>query len=201
MASENSSGGTIALIILIIVILLVAGYLYMKSVWNKISFVIAFKGIDFGAINISDLDNIGQTNTKIRLGLKVSNGNNFSIPFTNLRAWLYYDNTLIAQTTEELAFKKYTVLANSNKIIDESIAKGPTGMPCSFGNGTYNENGNCELTEITDLVNVYLNPSSVQLIKEIANKTNPAISYSVKLNVFGIPFSHSDYFKAQKSTT
>lgn len=167
--NENSSGGTIVLIILIIVLLLVLGYLYMKSVWNKISFVIAFKGIDFGTINISDLDNIGQTNTKIRLGLKVSNGNNFSIPFTNLRAWLYYDNTLIAQTTEELASRTFRSPANG-------------------------------IIEVEDLVNVYLNPSSIQLIKEIANKTNPAISYSVKLNVFGIPFSHSDYFKAQKST-
>lgn len=152
------------LIIAAIVLLLVLGYLYIKKIWGKISFVFTFKGIDLGNI---DLTNLTGTNAKIRVGLKVMNDNNFAIPFRKVRAWMYYENTLIAQTSEDLSAKTFEVPANG-------------------------------VIEVEDSVNTYINSASLRLIKEIVNKTNPAISYKIKINVFGIPFSYSDYFLANQ---
>lgn len=152
------------LIIAAIVLLLVLGYLYVKKIWDKISFVLSFKGIDLGNI---DLSNLTGTNAKIRVGLKVMNNNNFAIPFRKVRAWMYYDNTLIAQTSEDLSSKTFEVPANG-------------------------------VIEVDDSVNTYINNASLKLIKEIVAKTNPAINYKIKINVFGIPFSYSDSFNAMQ---
>lgn len=109
------------LIIAAVVLIIVLAYLYVRKLWEKVHFVFSFKGVDIGTIDLSNLNSLTQNNAKLKVGLKVMNDNNFSIPFRNVRAWMYYNNTLIAQTTPELASRTFEVPANGVIEVEDSV--------------------------------------------------------------------------------
>lgn len=150
---------TVLVLIVIGLILAIAYYESMK-IWDRIKFGFSFKGVDLGSI---DLSNIGTSasNIKFTVGAKITNDNNFSIPFRNLKTWLYYNNTLIGQTSGDLASQSFTAPAHGN-------------------------------VEIVDTVDAYFNSAAVDLAKNIAN--HPSINYTLRMTIFGIPFSYSDSF-------
>lgn len=167
----------IIIFLIILAILAGIGFWIGKKAWDKIHFVFTFKGVDLGGLNINDLSNVGQTSAKINVALRIINDNNFSIPFSNVRTTLYYDDVIIAHTTEELAARKFRVLSNGYKIVDEVTGE--------------------KMDEIQDSVNVYFNVEAVHLIRDIVQKKNPSIRYEIRGSIFGLPITYTDSFRAQ----
>lgn len=175
MAEEtDSQAGTTVIIIISVILVLAAAYFWVRTVWEKLKLEVRFKGVDVGNLQAILAENFSG-NMKMNLGLTVKNDNGFAIKFKNLRAFMYYENTLIAQTSEELAHKKFNVVANSDQIQELD----------AYGNMIH------ETTEVTDSVNAYLNKSTFNLVNNLQNK--PQIQYKVKITIFWIPFSYSDY--------
>lgn len=108
------------LVLIVIALVLVIVYFWAMKIWDNIKFDFSFKGIDLGNI---DLSNIGTSasNIKLTVGAKITNDNGFSIPFRNLKTWLYYENTLIGQTSGDLASKSFNVLAHGNIEITDTV--------------------------------------------------------------------------------
>lgn len=152
-----------SLIILLIFLVFLLAALQLWNIWSKIKFEFGISGIDILNIDVSNFLTGGNIMVPIRA--KITNDNSFDIPFKKLRAWLYYDNTLIAKTSEKLASESFNAPAGGH-------------------------------VDLVDPVNIYLNNSSLNLIKSLGN--NPEIKYTVKLTIFWIPFSHTDTFIAGK---
>ena len=102
--------GVLALLVFVFVIP------WGKKVWDKITFSQPrLEALDLQGLSLADLANIaftGQTKEVTAvLGMDIKNENNFSIPFSNLRAQLFYQDVLIAETTDN---RSYTVPANGS---------------------------------------------------------------------------------------
>lgn len=155
-------------VIVILVVLIALGVAYATKAWNKIVFKFSFKGLDFNTINFPALLATGQTEAKVLLGMNIKNDNPFSIPFSKMKVWLYYDNTLIAESSGLLYAKSFVLPANGGSI------------------------------DVDDYVNVYINQASGKLGKEVVAKSNPKVNYTVKLNIFGIKLTYTDFFVASR---
>lgn len=153
------TAGIIGIIVLILLII----YIWGKMIYNRIKFEFGFRGADLSGLDIQGLLTGGQTEATIKMSAKVVNRNNFAISFSELRAWLYYDGVMMAQTSDELAKNKVTVQANS-------------------------------AAEITDDVRIFLNKQTIDLLKQVVTKQSPKVQYTVKLKIWGIPVSFTDYF-------
>ena len=151
------------IIIIIIVLLLAAGYFYIKTAINRVSFQIGLKGFDLSGISITDVFQ-GTGTIKLQALAKIVNRNNFVINLSNFHIWMYYQGTMIAQTTDE-----------TNNISKVSIP----------ANGTI---------DVTHDVTVFLNSAFLQAVKDLRNGANLKFDYTTKFNVFGIPFTYQDYF-------
>lgn len=156
------------ILISIVIVLLLVGLLVMEGMkaWNRIIFKFNFKGIDLATINLDSLAATGQTSGRLLLGITITNNNPFAIPFDKMKVWLYYDNTLIAESSGNLYAQSYSLAPNGGQV------------------------------DVTDYVNVHLNSASAKLVKEAVSKQNPKVNYTVKINVFGIALTYSDYFSA-----
>lgn len=152
-------------IVLILIILLILGgiYFYVKMAINRVSFQIGLKGFDLSGISISDVFQ-GTGAIKLQALAKISNRNNFAINLSKFKIWMYYQGTMIAQTTDE-----------TNNISDVSIPA----------------NGNIDVTHD---VTVYLNSAFLQAIKDLRNGANLKFDYTTSFRVYGIPFTYKDYF-------
>lgn len=150
-------------IFVIVVLILALIYIWGMMIYNRIKFEFGFKGADLSGLNIQSLLIGGQTEATIKASAKVINNNNFSITFSNLSADIYYEDVLIAKTSDDLA--KKTVVVPSNSAI-----------------------------EIIDNIKIYLNPQSVKMLSAVALKQSPKVQYTVKLKLYGIPLSWTDYF-------
>lgn len=153
-------------IIAVIVVILVLAGIWGMTAWNKIIFTFSFRGIDLSQLSFDSLTSSGETSTKLILNLGIKNNNSFSIPFKNMKVWMYYDKTVIAETSSDLASKTFLIPANGK-------------------------------IDITDAVNIHFNSASIKLLKEAALKKGPKVDYTVKVNVFGIALTYSDYFLFQ----
>lgn len=163
---------TLAIVVGILIIAIIWG---MKA-WNKILFKLSFEGIDLSTIDLASLASFGQTSGKLLLGIQITNNNPFDIPFDKMKTFLYYDGTLIAESSGNLSAQSFKSLASSDKILN-------------VGNGVI-------VKEVTDYVNVHINSASAKLIKDTVAKQNPKVNYTVQLSVFGVPLTYSDYFIA-----
>lgn len=50
--------------------------------------------------------------------------------------------------------------------------------------------------DVTDYVNVYVNQASAKLVKLTVSKQNPKVEYTVKISIFGLRLTYTDYFIA-----
>lgn len=154
---------TLGILVIVIGIIVLAVVEAMK-VWNKIVFKLSFRGIDLSTLDLASLTASGQTSGKLLLGLNIINNSRFSIPFDKMKVWLYYDNTLIAESSGNLYAQSYNLKANGGTI------------------------------DVTDYVDVHINSASGKLIKDAVSQKNTKVNYTVKITVFGIPLTYSDYF-------
>ena len=152
--------------IVILVVLLAVGGAYAVRAWNRIVFKFAFKGLDFSTINFQSLVATGQTSAKLLLVVNIRNDNPFSIPFNKMKIWLNYENTLIAESSGILYAKSFVLPPNGGVV------------------------------DVDDYVNVYLNKASGNLLNEVRKKSNPKVEYTVKISVFRIKLTYTDFFVA-----
>ena len=156
------------ILIAILIVLLLAGLAVLEGIkaWNRIVFKFAFKGIDLSTINFESLAATGQTSGRLLLGINITNNNPFAIPFDKMKVWLYYDNTLIAESSGYLYAQSYNLAKNGGTV------------------------------DVTDYVNVHINSASAKLVRAAVSKQNPKVNYTVKINVFGIALTYEDFFLA-----
>lgn len=157
----------LAVIVVLVVLLALAGA-YAVRAWNRIVFKFAFKGLDFSTINFQSLLATGQTTAKILLGMNIRNDNPFSIPFSKMKVWLYYENVLIAESSGMLYAQSFVLPANGGVV------------------------------DVDDYVNVYVNQASGRLGKEVVAKNNPRVDYTVKVTILGIRLTYTDFFIASR---
>lgn len=151
---------------MVLVVLIAVAVSYAIKTWNRIVFTFAFKGIDLSTLNIQSLLASGQTSARLLLGVNIKNRNDFSIPFDKMKVWLYYENTLIAESSGNLYAQSFRIPANGE-------------------------------IDVTDYVNVYINQASGKLVKEAVAKKDPKVNYTVKITIFGLRLTYSDYFEAK----
>lgn len=112
-------------IVVIIAVIAVFAFFWGKGVWNKISFSVPRpEGLDLQGLTLADLANIaltGQTKTvTATLSMDIKNDNNFSIPFSNIRVRMIYNDVVIAETSDMLAQNK-VVPANSVLTVSDKV--------------------------------------------------------------------------------
>lgn len=95
------------LIIVLIVLVLAVIAVQVKMIWDNIKFEFGFKGIDVLNIDLSAISAGTGGNVSVPIRAKVTNDNGFDIPFSGLKVWFYYENTLIVQTSDDLASKSF----------------------------------------------------------------------------------------------
>lgn len=145
-------------LIFILVILGIVLYLYIKFAppTDKIKFKFRFVGAQFNLQNLIQLLTKGITQTRVMLGAKIINENAFPLFFSDFKATLSYNNTLVAQTVENSP--------NLSKVV----------VPA---NGEY---------EVVDNVTVYVTNEAIQLLREIADNKKPVVKYWIQVKIFGI---------------
>lgn len=113
------------LVILAVLALLVFVFVipWGKKVWDRITFSPPrLEALDLQGLTLADLANIaftGQTKEVTAvLGMDIKNENNFSIPFSNLSAQLFYNGVLVGETMDE---RSHTVPANGTLPISNKV--------------------------------------------------------------------------------
>lgn len=94
-------------VIIIFAVIGITGIIWAKSVWDKISFSMPrIKAMNLNGLTLADLKNaLLQDESKdvsTTLEMDVVNKNNFSIPFSNLKVKLFYQDRPIAETSNLL---------------------------------------------------------------------------------------------------
>lgn len=104
------------LIFAIIILIFVLGYFQIIKIWNNVNFKFDF---NIAGSNLTGLADGGTI--KIPVIATITNDNSFSIPFRNVKAWIYYNNTLIAQTSDDISNFSFTAPAHGSiPVIDPS---------------------------------------------------------------------------------
>lgn len=157
-----SSGKIILIIIIVLAVLLTIGFFWGKSVWSKVSFSAPkLQALDLQGLSLQDLEAIVFTDStkevKAGLSMSIKNDNNFAISFGKLKAQLYYNGVLIAETSPALASQVFTVLPNNSLAVTDTV---------------------------TIVIN---GAATKQMVLEKAKGGHPKIDYTVKVSVFGIP--------------
>lgn len=101
----------VLLVITVFAVLLTIAFFWAKSAWDKIGFgKPRILGLNLSGISATDLANIVFTGAEkevtATLEMDVVNQNNFSIPFSNLKVKLFYNNLAIAETSNLLEGKQ-----------------------------------------------------------------------------------------------
>lgn len=116
----------IVLIVLVIFAVLgFTGFIWAKNVWNKITFgKPRLQGLNLNGLTPVDLANalfnsISKDIT-VTLAMDVKNDNNFSIPFSSLKVKLFYNDAVIAETSDMLSGKQ-SVAANATFTATDTV--------------------------------------------------------------------------------
>ena len=163
-------GWKIFWIILMIVILIgiiwgVTQYLKWKEIWDKIHFSKPIpKSLDLKGLNLSDLLNLSLGGTPksvdATLEMFITNESETEIEFNNLKVELFYQGSILTETSDELYAKTYILPAK-----------------------TSNSPG---ILTITDKVSIQLQQSA-QFLREKILGGHPIVDYTVDLSVNGVP--------------
>lgn len=106
------------IILLILVVLGFIAFRWGKSVFDKFAFNISFKGVDLQSI----LNGTGFT--QVDLTVSIDNKNNFSVPVTGFYAEIFYNNNLLAKSTN--SGQQFVIPANGNVTVSHSVTVGLT---------------------------------------------------------------------------
>lgn len=137
---------------------------WASNTWDKITFTPYFVSADFKGLTLQDAQDIllsgKQKTINAVFGMEVKNDSNTAISFSGLKAKLYYNGTLLGQTSDIIAGKKYTAEAHN---VDNPL-------------------------QVTDSVTVTLSQATAQLLIDKILGKKPKIDYEIQLTIFGIPY-------------
>ena len=110
-------------IIAIIAVLAIAVFIWGKNAFDKITFSTPrIQSLNLQGLTLLDLANIalvGKSKTVTAVvEMDIKNDNNFAIPFSSIRAELFYKGTLIAETTDD---SSHTVPANGHITLSDPV--------------------------------------------------------------------------------
>lgn len=151
-------------VVAVLVILFLIAIWYGKNVWDKITFKPYFISADLKGLSLSDVPAIlGGEDRKVTatLGMQIKNESNVSFPISGLKAKLYYNGEIIAETSDALKNASFISEANSEDVTPPII----------------------------DTITVILNQAGGKLLVDKISGKKPEIKYTVDVNVFGIPIS------------
>ncbi|KKQ35810.1 MAG: hypothetical protein US53_C0070G0009 [Candidatus Woesebacteria bacterium GW2011_GWA1_37_7] len=140
---------------------------WVKRAWSKVTINLKVENIDLGGITIEDIAAIlltGQTQSAkviITLNADIKNDNSFSIPFSIKKIKLFYQGSLIAETSETLAIQKFEVQQKSSLSVKDN------------------------LNVLLNTTSIKL------LKEKVLLKQQPVIDYYVKIKILKIPFALS----------
>lgn len=153
----------IALAIILPLGFLIGLFLWAKNIWNKIKITPYFVSADFKGLNLKDVQDIlvsGDEKTiDAVLGMEIKNDSGTDITFSGLKAKLYYNGTLLSETSSQLANQKFIAKAHN---IDAPL-------------------------QVTDAITVRLNQTGAQLLVEKLSGSKPKIDYTIELSIYNIP--------------
>ena len=152
------------IILIVIVILGVALYFYFTNMVNNLDYTFS---PDLTSLNLANLIGSGQSTTQININGTVTNKNNISFGVTNLQALIYYNGTLIAQTSDNLK------------------------------NTPLNIQGNGAVTNFSDTITIFMNPQTIQILQSVLSKNAVVLNYTLKFSLYGIPLSYSSTYTYQ----
>ena len=92
-------------------------------IWDNLKFNIYFKSVDLSGLTLADVEKILGGETKVintTLGADIENKNPFSISFSRLKVKMFYEEELIAETSEKIASTKYTIPAKGKLSIEDT---------------------------------------------------------------------------------
>lgn len=147
-------------ILLIILLVLILIGLYGYSIISKIDFDFNIKNFNFGSFIIKDLKSDG-SKTIITIEYVINNRSNTTIKFKDLYVEAYYNNKLIAKSTDNYNNSKEIVLDKRKSDI-------------KFEQEYY----------------VLLNKESIELATRIASSKPVDIGYLVKVNILGFKLKY-----------
>lgn len=112
-------------VLVIIAILAVIAFVWGKNAWDKVSFSAPkLQGFNLQGLSAADLAAIALTGStkqiNATIAMEVKNGNSFSIPFSNMNVQMFYNGTLIAESSPLLAAKN-KVPANGSLTLFDTV--------------------------------------------------------------------------------
>lgn len=115
----------IGIILLVLAILAAIAFFWGKSIWDKITFgVPKVLGLDFNGITLADIANIVLTGqpkeVNALITMDVVNQNNFPIPFSSLKVKLFYNDQLLAETSDAFT-QKQSIPANATLYATDNV--------------------------------------------------------------------------------
>lgn len=121
-----SKGVKIALWILAIIIVIAAtGYFFGKKAVDKITFSkVKLLAVNFQGLSLSDIPTLLSGGTKTinaTIGIDINNSNNFSIPFSKVNIRLFYNGSVIAETSPALYSANPVLPPNGTLALTDSI--------------------------------------------------------------------------------
>jgi len=147
-------------ILLIVLFVLILIALYVKSIIDKIEFDFNIKNLNFKDFILKDITSQG-SKTLITIEYLINNKSNSTIKFKDLYIEAYYNNKLIAKSTDNYNNSKEIVLDKRKSDI-------------KFEQEYY----------------VLLNKESIELATRIASSKPVDIGYLVKVNILGFKLKY-----------
>lgn len=144
--------------------IIISAFFWGKNIWQRLKFKPYFVSADLSGLSVSDIQSIfsgGQRVLTATLGLIAINDSGTSVSFSGLKAKLFYDNTLLAETSDSLKEQKHTATAHN---MDNPL-------------------------KVEDPVNIILSQAVVKLATDKLAGRNPQIEYTIALNIYGVPIT------------
>lgn len=161
----TKTGKTILTIVAVVVPLgiIISAVMWGKGIWDKIKIKPFFVSVDFKGLSLKDAQDIlingGEKTINAVIGMEVKNNSGTNISFSGLRAKLYYNGVVLAETSQALANKKLVATAHNES----------------------------DPLKVTDSVTIKLNKSTAQFALDKLLGRKPQIDYTIELSLFGIP--------------
>lgn len=161
----TKTGKTIVTILAIVLPLgvLVGLVMWGRDIFSKIKIVPYFVSVDFKGLSLQDAQDIlangGEKTINAVLGIQVLNDSGVNIPFSGMKAQLYYNGIVLAETTKVLENQKFVAKAHN------------TADPL----------------RITETVIITLSRATAQLLIQKLLGRETEVGYTIEMNIFGLP--------------
>ncbi len=120
--------------IIILLAIITAIYLYVQLLVSRLDFNFGLSKIDLSKFQLGRVITGGSSNAKVVVDASITNANSVNLSFSNLYIEIYYNETLIAYSTDNISnYAKVVIEAGSVTIIQEELNIVVNGNTVDFG--------------------------------------------------------------------